>query len=394
MHPSCAPSSRRWLAGAWVALAATAASVTVTAPVAVQAATPSPSAAASPFDPLQKAAALSSRAHSGVLLSVARAGDRIVAVGERGTIVLSDDQGQTWRQAPSPVSVALTRVSFADAEHGWAVGHGQVVLASQDGGQTWTRQLDGLQAAKLEMAAAQADPHANEDQRKQAQQQAQRLLDQGADKPFLDVHFFDRQNGLVVGAYGAIFATRDGGKTWRSRRADVPNPSGRHLNHLMVQGKALYLAGEQGTLFQADGPDQPFKAVQTPYAGTFFGVMASRQGDLLAYGLRGNVWRSAAGSGTWEKVATPAPVTLTGGTVLADGRVVLVDEAGKLLVSRDHGQSFAPVALKQTASFTDVVQARDGSLVLSSARGALHVPAAAVAADAAVAGTASGVAKP
>lgn len=369
--------SRR-LAGLWVALASATATLT---PLA---ATSLPPAAS--FDPLQTAAALSSRASAGVLLAVARAGDRIVAVGERGTIVLSDDQGQTWRQARSPVSVALTRVSFADAEHGWAVGHGQVVLASQDGGQTWTRQLDGLQAAKLEMAAAQADP--------QAQQQAQRLLDQGADKPFLDVHFFDRQNGLVVGAYGAIFATRDGGKTWRSRRADVPNPSGRHLNHLLVQGKALYLAGEQGTLFQAEGPDQPFKALQTPYAGTFFGVIASRQGDLLAYGLRGNVWRSAAGSGTWEKVATPAPVTLTGGTLLADGRLVLVDEAGKLLVSRDHGQSFAPVALKQTASFTDVVQARDGSLVLSSARGALHVPAAALAANAAAAGTVSGAAKP
>ena len=376
MHPSCAPSPRRWLAGAWVALAATVAPV--------QATTPAPSVAASQFDPLQKSAALSSRAQAGVLLSVARAGDRIVAVGERGTIVLSDDQGQTWRQASAPVSVTLSRVSFVDAEHGWAVGHGQVVLASQDGGQTWTRQLDGLQAAKLEMAAVQADPQASDEHRKQAQ----RLLDQGADKPFLDVRFFDRQNGLVVGAYGAIFATRDGGKTWRSRRADVPNPSGRHLNHLLVLGKALYLAGEQGTLFQAEGPDQPFKAVQTPYAGTFFGVIASRQGDLLAYGLRGNVWRSAAGSGTWEKVATPAPVTLTGGTLLADGRMVLVDEAGKLLVSRDSGQSFATVSLKQTASFTDVVQTRDGSLVLSSARGAMHVPAAAVA------GTSPGAAKP
>lgn len=376
MHPSCAPSPRRWLAGAWVALAATVAPV--------QATTPAPSVAASQFDPLQKSAALSSRAQAGVLLSVARAGDRIVAVGERGTIVLSDDQGQTWRQASAPVSVTLSRVSFVDAEHGWAVGHGQVVLASQDGGQTWTRQLDGLQAATLEMAAVQADPQASDEHRKQAQ----RLLDQGADKPFLDVRFFDRQNGLVVGAYGAIFATRDGGKTWRSRRADVPNPSGRHLNHLLVLGKALYLAGEQGTLFHADGLDQPFKAVQTPYAGTFFGVIASRQGDLLAYGLRGNVWRSAAGSGTWEKVATPAPVTLTGGTLLADGRMVLVDEAGKLLVSRDSGQSFATVSLKQTASFTDVVQTRDGSLVLSSARGAMHVPAAAVA------GTSPGAAKP
>ena len=218
--------------------------------------------------------------------------------------------------------------------------------------------------------------------------QAQRLVDQGPDKPFLDVHFFDAQRGLVVGAYGAIFATQDGGKTWRSRRADVPNPTGRHLNHLLVQGESVYLAGEQGALFHAATPDGAFKLVQTPYAGTFFGIFASGQGDLLAYGLRGNVWRNPAGTDTWDKVATPAPVTITAGARLSDGRLILVDEAGKLLLSRDHGQTFAQVALKQAASFTDVAQASDGSLVLSSARGAVHVP------PAALSGTSLGTSKP
>lgn len=358
---------RPWLVGAWTAIAAAQAG-----------------AAPASFDPLNKPAVLSSRAQAGVLLSVARAGERLVAVGERGTIVRSDDQGQSWQQVASPVSVSLTRVGFADAQHGWAVGHGQVVLATQDGGKTWTRQLDGVQAARLELDAVNANPLASEEQRKQAQ----RLVDQGPDKPFLDVHFFDAQRGLVVGAYGAIFATQDGGKTWRSRRADVPNPTGRHLNHLLVQGESVYLAGEQGALFHAATPDGAFKLVQTPYAGTFFGIFASGQGDLLAYGLRGNVWRNPAGTDTWDKVATPAPVTITAGARLSDGRLILVDEAGKLLLSRDHGQTFAQVALKQAASFTDVAQASDGSLVLSSARGAVHVP------PAALSGTSLGTSKP
>ena len=35
------------------------------------------------------------------LLAIAQAGTRLVAVGDYGVIVLSDDQGRTWRQATS-----------------------------------------------------------------------------------------------------------------------------------------------------------------------------------------------------------------------------------------------------------------------------------------------------
>jgi photosystem II stability/assembly factor-like uncharacterized protein len=327
-------------------------------------------AAPANFDPLQHPAAISVRATASVLLRLARAGERLVAVGERGTILLSDDQGKSWRQVPAPVSVSLTGVFFADDQNGWIVGHGQVVLHSQDGGQTWQRQLDGVQAARIELETAQADPNASEDQRKTAQ----RLVKEGADKPFLDVHFFDAQHGLVVGAYGSIFATADGGKTWRSRRADLNNPAGRHLYRLHVQGNELYLAGEQGALFHASGRDSRFEQVKTPYAGSFFGVLRSAKGDVLAYGLRGNLWRQAAGSDTWDQVPTPAPVTITSAALLRDGSIVMVDEAGKLLRSTDEGKSLAPLPLSQTASFTDVVQARDGGLALTSARGAVRIP--------------------
>ncbi|MEX5503709.1 YCF48-related protein, partial [Pseudomonas putida] len=89
-----------------------------------------------------------------VLQDVARAGTRLVSVGERGVVLLSDDNGASWRQAKAvPVSVTLTAVQFVDARNGWTVGHAGVVLHSEDGGEHWTLQLDGKRAGALELQA-------------------------------------------------------------------------------------------------------------------------------------------------------------------------------------------------------------------------------------------------
>src|SRR5882762_6618150 len=89
----------------------------------------SSSFAATPVcDALQRPALAVREPQRAVLLSGAQAGTRVVAVGERGVVALSDDGGTTWRQAPCPVSVTLTMVRFADDRHGVAVGHGGTVL--------------------------------------------------------------------------------------------------------------------------------------------------------------------------------------------------------------------------------------------------------------------------
>ena len=47
-------------------------------------------------------------ATASLLVDVARAGERLVAVGERGHVVLSDDGGETWRQSGSvPVQTTV-----------------------------------------------------------------------------------------------------------------------------------------------------------------------------------------------------------------------------------------------------------------------------------------------
>ena len=64
-----------------------------------------PAVAAAPALPavLSQPALMTPKALGTAQLAVARAGQRLVAVGERGTVLLSDDHGQSWRQAKVPV---------------------------------------------------------------------------------------------------------------------------------------------------------------------------------------------------------------------------------------------------------------------------------------------------
>ena len=70
-------------------------------------------------------------------------GKRGVAVGYYGTILVSEDAGSKWKQAPSGTKELLTSISFPDADHGWAVGEFGTILHSQDGGASWQAQPSG-----------------------------------------------------------------------------------------------------------------------------------------------------------------------------------------------------------------------------------------------------------
>lgn len=113
-------------------------------------------------DVLDLPARVSALAVNSPLSGMARAGDRLVAVGQRGHILYSDDVGKHWQQAAVPVSADLNAVSFPSATQGWAVGGDGVVLHSNDAGATWRKQLDGREIGALLVkhygALASAEP--------------------------------------------------------------------------------------------------------------------------------------------------------------------------------------------------------------------------------------------
>ncbi|MCC4115969.1 YCF48-related protein [Aromatoleum toluclasticum] len=323
----------------------------------------------------ERAARASARIEAALFLAVARAGERLVAVGERGFVQLSDDGGRRWRQAREvPVSVTLTNVQFVSASVGWAVGHGGVVLHTRDGGERWERQLDGTQAAALILEDAQAAAAGSDEPALQrAVREAEGLVADGADKPLLGLHFQDERRGWVVGAYGLALATEDGGQHWRSFVRQIDNRGGKHLYDVRAQGGGLVVAGEQGALFRAEEAGQAggghFAALASPYAGTWFGAVTGPGEALLVFGLRGNAYRREAPGAGWVRVESGLPVTLTAGARLDDGSIVLADESGRLLRSTDGGGRFAVLPVNEARSLTGIVQAADGGLVLSGARG-------------------------
>lgn len=332
--------------------------------------------AAAYVDVLDLPAKVSTLAINSPLSGMTRAGERVITVGQRGHILFSDDAGQHWQQAAVPVSADLTAVNFPTATQGWAVGNDGVVLHSGDAGATWAKQLDGRQIGDLLVkhysALAAANP--GNEQWPSLVAEGQRMVEQGADKPLLDVWFANEKTGYVVGVFNLILRTDDGGQTWTPFQDRTDNPQGFHLNAIASTGDALYIAGEQGLLLKWDDSAQRFTAVPTPYQGSFFGVLG-KPGEVLVYGLRGNVLRSTDGGQRWTALNTGLHVSITAGLIDARGHYRLFTQGGQMLVSQGAGAQLQLVRKPARTPVSGAAQSADGALVLAGSRGALTLAA-------------------
>lgn len=293
-----------------------------------------------------------------VLLAAARAGSRLVVAGERGIVLISDDQGRRWAQARVPVQISLTALGFADARNGWACGHFGVLLRTADAGATWTLALDGVRAAQLTQEAA------GDAARRQA---AQRLVEEGPDKPWFDVDV-GSSHLIAVGAYGLAVEAR-GGAALQSFAQRLPNPRQLHLHGVRVAGERVFIVGEQGLLLRSNDRGASFEALEPPYKGSFFGMLVTASGSLLAYGLRGNIFRSGDAGGTWSQVVNPVPVSLSAAIQRADGSIVLAAQNGDLLLSRDDGKTFQRRPAEAPFPAAALAEAGGGWLVVAGLRG-------------------------
>lgn len=312
-------------------------------------------------DPAAQPAVIAPLAARSLMIDLAFAGRRVVAVGERGQILHSDDDGRTWQQAPVPASANLTAVWFADAKNGWAVGHVETILRTTDGGDSWD--------------LVHFDP--------------------GNPQPLLDVCFTDASHGVAVGAYGVIYVTSDGGAVWSQvpfepealpgaakvepdadeMEAEVDLGFEFHLNAIARgPGERLYIGAEAGRLFRSDDAGAHWRELPSPYDGSFHGVLPLEGDALLAYGLRGNLFRSDDGGSTWAAIPTGTTALLDGGARIDAKTVVVAGMAGVLLVSRDGGRSFALAQQGDRKGIAAVLPAADGELIAAGEGGLRRLP--------------------
>ncbi len=309
-----------------------------------------------PNDAADQPAQLEPLASQSLMLDLAMAGKRLVSVGERGHVMLSDDQGRNWRQAKSvPTRAMLTAVFFVDADYGWAVGHDETILNTVDGGETWTRSHFAPEAQQ----------------------------------PLLDLWFANRVSGIAVGAYGAYFTTNDGGRTWSGAKFAPAPPAGTtaaapvdefdlppdyHLNRIVGVGNRLYIAAERGQLYRSDDRGANWRALKSPYEGSFFGLVPIRGEGLLAFGLRGRLFKSGDGGENWFPVESHTTAMLTDGIAINDLRVVIGGLAGVILVSRDAGATFRLTQQDDRKGVSAVLPGPPGAVVVAGEGGVRVIP--------------------
>ncbi len=286
-----------------------------------------------------------------LLLDATAVEGRMVAVGERGHVLISDDAGDSWRQVVVPTRADLTGVHFHDRDLGWVVGHDAVILRTRDGGESWER---------LHWAPEE-------------------------ERPFFDVWFSDAENGFVIGAYSYFLSTADGGDSWEPREISAPAeeeeadpyalPVEYHLNHLAraASGK-LYIAAEAGTIYRSDDGGEGWKTLPSPYHGSFFGCLPLAEDSLLVFGLRGNLFRSDDAGETWSAIDTGTVAILNDGRTLADGTIVIVGTAGAVLLSRDGGETFELRPRADRQALATVLEAGADELILIGEFGVNRLP--------------------
>lgn len=304
-------------------------------------------------------------ASASLLQDVVPSGDRLIAVGERGHILFSTDQGDSWTQvAEVPTRSMLISVAAA-GDRLWAVGHDSVILLSEDGGDSW-----------------------------------QLVNEEPGGDPLLEVVFDERGHGIAIGAYSLLMRSSDWGESWRTdyvvdllleqeedsqdieqslnemglidqdAMADYEDEGIQyHLNGLIrLADDTLLVAAEAGRYYLSTDAGDSWLQQELDYQGSLFGITHMRQADcLVMYGLRGHVFQNCKSEtgerdlSQWNEIRTGSDAGLF---------AAAEDQAGRLWISGANGAIFSLDVNGQLVDYT-VDQGDDFTAVMPLANGLL-----------------------
>jgi photosystem II stability/assembly factor-like uncharacterized protein len=228
-------------------------------------------------------------------------GSRVVAVGERGSVLLSDDQGVSWQ----PASVAtqrnatLTAVVALDDKRLLAVGHDGWILRSLDAGNTWQEMRH----------------------------------DSELGEPLLGIWTGGGDSVMAFGSFGKFYQSVDAGQTWTPQLLDIDNA---HLNSMAGgdDGRRM-LVGEQGLVLRTTDAGQHWQTLPAFYSGSLFGIVRLSANNWVTYGMRGHVFVSHDFGDSWTQVKVGNQLPLYGHVLLPDHSGLVIVGAGSSVVRLD-----------------------------------------------------------
>lgn len=257
------------------------------------------------------------------LFSVIFDADKGVAVGESGLMMKTVDAGKTWKRDPAPTELAMIDIA-SNGTRRIAVGQMGLILVD-DGSGKWKK------------------------------------VDSGTDRRLLQVDI--NKNGLafIVGAFGTLLKSTDGGETWESvapnwatlydsgegDTAVIRDEPTNYVVDVQEDGSTL-IGGEYGQIMRSpDGGicwDVVYRhpSASGESAPTFFAMSIRDDGVGFAVGQSGIVARTADSGHSWAFVQTPLDGNLFGVDSFPDGQVVAIGQRVALR-SPDNGATWTPI---------------------------------------------------
>jgi photosystem II stability/assembly factor-like uncharacterized protein len=264
-------------------------------------------------------------------------------VGKFGLILLTKDGGKTWQRRPSGTTKTLLAVSFADHEHGFIVGSGGTLLATVDSGATWQPQnsatkdhllgVYALSPARVFAVGAFGTLLSTSDTGRSWSKHElkwdtliQRIVkENGYVEPNLNaIYFSSPEIGWIVGEFGLILHTRDGGQTWISQRYGSELPQLYAVKFLDdLRGWAV---GQAGNLIQTRDGGQDWSAVELETKRDLYHVsLESERGIIVGDGV---VLVTHDGGSSWKSMGSNPEDRWLSGVALKSSEAIAVGQAG------------------------------------------------------------------
>ncbi len=269
-----------------------------------------------------------------------------IVVGYKGKVLETTDAGVSWKAVDSGTKEPLFSIGFADDKVGWIVGQAGTVLRTEDGGGTWKPQ--------------DARAYMGDDCRET----------NGADEecnlaPLFSLSVIDANNAVAIGDRSTVIKTSDGGKSWKVYTLRYEGLDQMDLNSLLAfEDPVLYdvqffdpnngfVVGEFGKIYRTSDGGETWIEKQASLVGaeyfdvldlpTFFDVeFRDRQVGYVA-GLEARVAQTTDGGETWawrhhgvEEYSSP----FYSSDILPNGSVWTVGASGQLVIAPD-GNEFS-----------------------------------------------------
>ena len=296
---------------------------------------------------------------SAVLLSVTfdASTRRAIAVGVGGTVLTSDDNGATWTERASGSSALLRSVAFdASTRRAIAVGNEGTVLTSDDNGTTWTKHASGSLAVLSSVAFDASARRAisvgwdgtvltSDDNGATWTERAS-----GSSAVLFSVTFdASTRRAIAVGRDGTVLTSDNNGLTWTERASGTLELL-RSVAFDASTERAVAV-GVGGTVLTSDDNGTTW----TERASGFLALLRSvafdaSTGRAIAVGTEGTVLTSEDNGTTWTERASGSSMWLRSVAFDANtGRAIAVGDEGTVLTSDDSGVTWTEHASGSSA---------------------------------------------